>query len=59
MTLIIAEPSKIRLMNVIGSGTFGVVYRATWRGSIVAAKVLNIPSTAREDAILKEIQTIK
>ena len=31
----------VRLVNVIGHGSFGTVYRAVWRGSLVAAKVIH------------------
>ena len=31
----------VRLVNVIGHGSFSTVYRAVWRGSLVAAKVIH------------------
>ena len=33
----------LKLVGVIGEGTFGVVHKAIWRGTIVAAKVINVP----------------
>lgn len=41
-------------MEIIGEGTFGVVYKAAWRGCVVAAKVITIPSGS-EAGIMKEI----
>lgn len=29
-------------MSIIGQGSFGTVYRAVWRGSLVATKVINV-----------------
>ena len=37
-------------MNVIGQGSFGTVYKAFWRGTIVAAKVIPMPATTHERA---------
>ena len=45
-------------MDVIGRGTYGVVYKAVWRGCVVAAKVIAKPATAREQA-MKEIEAFK
>lgn len=52
------EPSEIRLMEVIGRGTYGVVHKAVCRGYVVAAKVISTPATAREQA-MKEIEAYK
>ena len=30
-------------LDLIGSGSFGQVYRGLWRGTFVAAKVISIP----------------
>ena len=46
-------------MEVIGSGAFGVVYRAVWRGTIVAAKVITTPSTDRQNTTFREIQAFR
>merc|ERR1719310_1177155 len=34
------DPEEVAFGEKIGEGEFGVVYRATWRGTPVAAKVL-------------------
>ena len=35
-------------MDVIGSGNFGRVYRGTWRGTVVAAKVIPVPNSNKK-----------
>jgi hypothetical protein len=40
------EMLQLQLHDVIGSGSFGVVYRATWRGVPAAVKVLQLPAAA-------------
>lgn len=35
--------NDLKLVQVIGEGTFGVVHKAIWRGTVVAAKVINMP----------------
>ena len=34
--------TKVRLISIIGHGSFGTVYKAVWRGTVVASKVLQI-----------------
>ena len=46
----IAVPGKLHLLNLIGCGSFGKVFKAVWRGSIVAAKVLPV---SQNDKTLK------
>ncbi len=36
----ITDPQDVELLERLGGGSFGVVYRATWRGTPVAAKCL-------------------
>ena len=43
----------------IGRGTYGVVHKALWRGTVVAAKVLCTPTTAHEEDIIKEIESFR
>ena len=42
-------------MEVVGEGTFGVVHKAIWRGTVVAAKVINVPHGS-EETVKKEIE---
>ena len=46
---------KLQLLDIIGQGGYGTVFRAVWKGTIVAAKVLQADhgSTAKEAEILK------
>jgi hypothetical protein len=37
------QQQYLQLHEVIGSGTFGVVYHATWRGIPAAGKVVRLP----------------
>ena len=45
-------------MEVIGEGTFGVVHKAVWRGCVVAAKVINVPS-GYASGVMKEIEVCR
>lgn len=52
------DPSRLKLIEVVGQGSFGVVHMASWRGSLVAAKVLcmgpvDIKLVEKEIEILK------
>jgi predicted Ser/Thr protein kinase len=40
------QQQQLQLHGVIGAGSFGVVYRATWRGVPAAVKVLQLPAAA-------------
>ena len=42
MFLYSIDTKQVRLLNKIGQGSFGTVYRAVWRGSLVAAKVIQV-----------------
>ena len=45
---------NVHLIEEVGRGTYGVVHKAVWRGSIVAAKVLSSPSS---QGITEEIES--
>ena len=36
------DPKEFKLLNIIGTGSFGKVHRALWRGTFVAAKVIQV-----------------
>ena len=36
--------TKVYLLKTIGQGTFGIVYEAVWKGTVVAAKVIALPN---------------
>jgi predicted Ser/Thr protein kinase len=36
--------NELQLLETIGKGGFGVVYKGTWKGSLAAIKVGNIPA---------------
>ena len=33
---------EVQLLSTIGQGSYGTVYRPVWRGSLVAAKVIQL-----------------
>lgn len=53
--LLLKDPKSLQLLDVIGQGGFGTVYKALWMGTIVAAKLvpLQIDATTTEAEILK------
>ena len=50
---------EVRLLEEIGRGSFGVVHRAVWRGTIVAAKVLPGGQAGLTKAVAREITAYK
>ena len=50
----IGDFDDLKLLSVIGQGSFGTVHRALWRGMLVAAKI--IPVCENQDKIQKEIE---
>ena len=53
----ILEPCRLKLIKVIGQGGFGTVYLASWRGSLVAAKVISV-SQKDIQGCMKEIDIL-
>ena len=45
----------MKFVEVVGEGTFGVVHKAIWCGTVVAAKVISVPCGS-EDGVIKEIE---
>lgn len=49
------DPKKLVLLDVVGSGSFGTVHRACWRGIVIAAKVIPVQCevTSKEVELLR------
>ena len=39
------QPQQLQIVETLGSGTFGTVFRARWHGSEVAVKLVQLPAT--------------
>ena len=52
---VVADPMKLQLLNTIGQGGYGTVFKAIWQGTFVAVKVLQADpaSTCKEADMLK------
>ena len=53
--MLTADPCELKLFEIIGEGAFGTVHKASWRGCLVAAKV--IPIQAKLPS--KEVDNLK
>ena len=51
---IVLDMTRVRLVNIIGRGSFGTVYRAVWRGSLVATKVIQMGEECRH--VIDEVE---
>ncbi|WIA41787.1 hypothetical protein OEZ86_009120 [Tetradesmus obliquus] len=38
------EPDELVLQSVLGEGSYGKVFKATWKGTVVAVKIMVLPS---------------
>lgn len=52
------EPSELTLVEELGSGTFGVVRRGKWRGSIDVAVKMMKEGTMSEDDFIEEAKVM-
>ena len=48
------DHSEVHLLDKLGGGSFGVVYRASWRGTPVAAKCLRVATESDHALALKD-----
>lgn len=46
--------TRVRLVSIIGHGSFGTVYRAVYRGSVVAAKVVQMGEESK--SVIGEVE---
>ena len=46
--------TSVRLVSIIGHGSFGTVYRAVYRGSVVAAKVVQVGEESK--SVIGEVE---
>lgn len=51
--------SGLTLIDEIGRGSYGVVHKALWRGSVVAAKVLSIPTYTSAQSARNEAEILR
>lgn len=48
---------QVRLASIISQGSFGVVYKAMWSGSVVAVKVIQVGDKTTK--IMGEVEKCK
>ena len=48
--------TQVRLMNKIGQGSYGIVYKAVWCGSVVATKVIQLQDGNESSKVLGEVE---
>lgn len=58
-TLAAVSPSEVRLIDVIGEGSFACVWRAEWQGTIVAAKLFNYGGSAAATASRQQASVLR
>ena len=50
------EPEIIQVLCLIGTGAFGQVHKAVWRGTVVAAKVVHTAGPGNEKVVENELR---
>jgi len=52
----IGDFDDLKLLSIIGQGSFGTVHRALWRGMMVAAKVIPVSLMDGKEKATKEVE---
>lgn len=52
----IGDFDEVKLLSIIGQGSFGTVHRALWRGMMVAAKVIPVSLVDGKERAAKEVE---
>ena len=55
---IVDDTTELTLLDVIGHGSFGTVYSASWQGSVIAAKVIPV-YMSQTAAVTREIEILQ
>ena len=58
IALTFSDVTQVRLINEIGQGSFGTVYKSVWRGSVIATKVIQLQSGEDTSKILGEVEKL-
>ena len=53
--IVVDDSNKLQLLEIIGQGSFGTVHVASWRGSLITAKVIPVQLEAEETLLSAEI----
>ena len=54
------DPRELKLLEMIGQGSYGTVHRASWQGSLVAAKAIPLtPRDVKNTQIQREVDTLR
>ena len=58
LCIVVDDTTELKLLQVIGQGSFGTVYSAAWRGSVIAAKVIPV-HMAKAASVTREIEIVQ